>query len=252
MRKMLSLLRRAIEDYKMIEPGDKIAIGLSGGKDSLTLLVTMRELQKFYPVKFDLVAITLDMGFKGADFTPLENKCVEIGVPFILVKTDIAPVVFDERKEPNPCSLCANMRRGALNSTAKEQGCNKIMLGHHFDDVIETFMLSLFYEGRVSCFSPVTYLSRADITLLRPLIYVPESHIKAFAKRHQLPVCKNPCKADGNTKRQEIKNLISTLQKDNEDLPEKLFGALCRGNISGFIPPNIGKRRSITDYKSEQ
>lgn len=245
MRKMLSLLRRCVEDYHMIAEGDKIAVGLSGGKDSLSLLLTLAEMRRFYPYKYEVCAITLDMGFPEADFTPLEEFCKKIGVEFIIVKTDIAQIVFDERKEKNPCSLCANMRRGALNSTAKEYGCSKLALGHHFDDVINTFMLSLLYEGSLSCFSPVTYLSKADITVIRPLIYIPESRIRGFAKNMNLPVCKNPCKADGATKRAEVAALIESLKAENKDIKAKLFGALCRSGIAGYIEPQIGKRRKF-------
>lgn len=252
MRKILSVLRRAIEDYEMIEAGDKIAVGLSGGKDSLVLLYAMSELRRFYPLPFELCAITLDLGYAEFDTTPLKEFCEKINVPFILVKTQIAEIVFDVRKEENPCSLCANMRRGALNNAAKDAGCNKVLLGHHFDDVIETFMLSLVYEGRLSCFSPVTYLDRADLTIMRPLVYTPEYEIRSVAKKYNLPICKNPCKADGNTKREDIKRLIESLRAENKDIKEKIFGAICRGGIGGFIVPKIGARRPLARRASEE
>ncbi len=245
MRKMLSLLRRCVEDYEMIAQGDRIAVGLSGGKDSLALLSVLAEMRRFYPYKYEVCAITLDMGFPEADFSPLAEFCKKIDVEFILVKTDIAQIIFDERKEKNPCSLCANMRRGALSNAAKDNCCNKLALGHHFDDVVNTFMMSLLYEGNLSCFSPVTYLSKSDITVIRPLIYVPESHIKGFASHMSLPVCKNPCKADGVTKRAEVATLINNLRKENKDIKAKLFGALCRSGIAGYKEPQIGKRRKF-------
>ncbi len=229
----------------MIEEGDKIAVGLSGGKDSLALLYAMSELRRFYPLKYELCAITLDLGYDGFDTTPLKEFCEKIDVPLTVVPTQIAEIVFDVRKEENPCSLCAKLRRGALNSTAKELGCNKVVLGHHFDDVIETFMLSLIYEGRLSCFSPVTYLDRIGITIMRPLVYTPEYEIASFAKKYELPICKNPCKADGQTKREEVKKLIATMRLENKDIKEKIFGAICRGGIGGFIVPQIGARRPL-------
>ncbi len=177
-RRLLSYLRRAVEDYDMIAPGDRIAVGISGGKDSLALLCGLAALRLFYPHPFELVALTVDMGFPGTDYSEVEALCRELDVPYHVKKTEIATIIFDIRKEKNPCSLCAKMRRGVLHSTAKELGCNKVALGHHFDDVVETFMLNLFHEGRIGCFQPVTYLSRADITLIRPLVYMPEKDVR--------------------------------------------------------------------------
>ncbi len=251
MRRLLSVLRRAIEDYEMIEEGDKIAVGLSGGKDSLALLYAMSELRKFYPLNFELYAITLDLGYPEFDATPLREFCEKIDVPFTLVKTQIAEIVFDIRKEENPCSLCAKLRRGALNNAAKDLGCSKILLGHHFDDVVETFMLSLMYEGRLSCFSPVTYLDRIGVTIMRPLVYTPEYEIKSFAKKYNLPICKNPCKADGATKREEIKHLLENMRAENKDIKEKIFSAICKAGIGGFIVPQIGARRPLVRRKPE-
>lgn len=235
MQKMLSVMRKCIDDYKMIEDGDVVCVGVSGGKDSLAALYILSELRKFYPNKFDIHAITLDLGFEGGDFTDLENFCKSIDVPFTLVKTDIKEVVFDIRKETNPCSLCAKMRRGSLHETAKKLGCNKVALGHHFDDSVETYMMSLFYEGRISCFQPVTYLDRVDLTLIRPMLYIKENKIKAFAKKNNLPILHNPCVANGNTKRQEIKELLEHLEKTQYDnLKVKIFGAMQRYPICGY------------------
>jgi tRNA(Ile)-lysidine synthase TilS/MesJ len=213
-------------------------VGLSGGKDSLTLLTLLAALSHFYPHKFEVTAATIDMGFLGADFSPLARYCEKLGVPFLLKQSNLAEVIFDIRKEKNPCSLCAKMRRGALNDIAKECGCNKVALGHHNDDAVETFYLSLFYEGRISCFSPVTYLSRSDITQIRPMIYIPEKEIIGFARKNALPVAKNPCPANQNTKRQYIKDLLKQLQRENHGLKERTFGAIQRGNIAGFSDKN--------------
>lgn len=235
MQKMLSYMRKCIDDYKMIEEGDSIAIGVSGGKDSLSMLYIMSELVKFYPKKFRIVPIMLDLGFKGVDITQLVKYCDDLGYPLNIVKTDIKEVVFDIRKETNPCSLCAKMRRGSLHDTAKKLGCNKVALGHHFDDAVETYMMSLFYEGRISCFQPVTYLDRMDITLIRPMLYTYEKKLINFAKNNELPVVANPCTANGNTKRQEIKELLEKLEKENfECLRKKIFGAMQRYPICGY------------------
>lgn len=238
MKHLLSLCRRAVEDYNMIQEGDRVLVGLSGGKDSLTLLTLLKELSKFYPQKFEVIAATIDMGFAGADFSSLEQYAKELDVPLFIKHTQIAEIVFDIRKEKNPCSLCSKMRRGALNDIAHETRCNKVALGHHNDDAVETFFLSLFYEGRVSCFSPVTYLSRADITQIRPMIYIPEKEIIGYARKNQLPVAKNPCLVNHHTKREYVKDLLKQLQKENHGLKERVFGALQRGNISGFSAEN--------------
>lgn len=235
MQKMLSLMRKCIDDYKMIDDGDLVCVGVSGGKDSLAALYILSELRKFYPNKFDIHAITLDLGFDGGDFTDLAAFCKSIDVPFTLVKTDIKEVVFDIRKETNPCSLCAKMRRGSLHETAKKLGCNKVALGHHFDDAVETYMMSLFFEGRIGCFQPVTYLDKVDLTLIRPLLYMEERTVRAFSIKNNLPIMHNPCVANGNTKRQEIKELLLDLEKNSyKDLRKKIFGAMQRYPISGF------------------
>lgn len=222
-------MRRAVDDYGMIEDGDRIAVGVSGGKDSLTLLMALVALRRFYPNKFELEAITLDMGFDGADFTPIADLCKEIGVNYTVVKTDIKTVVFDIRKESNPCALCAKMRKGALNEKALEMGITKVALGHHNEDAIETFFLSLFYEGRLNCFSPVTYLDRKGVTLIRPLVYTPEKLIKSFAKANDLPIVKNPCPADGNTKREKMKEFVAEKHAEDKGFKELVFGAMVRG-----------------------
>jgi tRNA(Ile)-lysidine synthase TilS/MesJ len=234
MKRILSYTRRAVDDYEMIHEGDRIAVGISAGKDSLTLLHALAGLRRFYPKRFELVAITVDMGFEGMDFTPIRELCERLDVPYIIAKTEISRIIFDVRKEKNPCSLCAKMRRGALHNAAKEAGCNVVALGHHFDDVVETFMLNLFYEGRIGCFQPVTYLSRKDITVIRPMIYMPEKDIRYFANRVSLPVVKSTCPADGNTERESMKQLLHTLERENKGLRYRIFGALQRGNIDGF------------------
>lgn len=231
---LLSYVRRAVDDYEMIEDGDKIAVGVSGGKDSLALLSALAGLRLFYPKKFELIAITEDMGFEGSDFSAIAEFCQSLNVPYFVEKTDIAKVIFDIRKESNPCSLCAKMRRGALHGDAKKHGCNKVALGHHFDDAVETFMLNLFFEGRVGCFSPVTYLSRADLTMIRPMIYMPEKEVRAYATKVELPVMKSPCPADGNTKREEMKNLLHNFEREHPGLKYRIFGAIQRGGIDGF------------------
>ena len=234
MQKMLSYVRRAVDQYHMIEDGDVIAVGVSGGKDSLALLATLANLRRFYPKKFELKAITLEMGYEEMDFTPVAELCKKLDVEYITRQTDIKTIVFDIRQEENPCSLCAKMRRGALNDTAKQCGCNKVALGHHYDDVIETVMMSLLYEGRFNCFLPMTYLNRRDITVIRPMIYAPESYIKSLVRRLELPVVHNPCPADGNTKREEIKQLIRTLEHQNHGVRQRIFGAIQRYPLRGW------------------
>ena len=245
-KRVLSYVRRAVDDYKMIERGDRIAVGVSAGKDSLTLLCALSELRRFYPIQFELCAITVDMGFEGMSFEGIEELCRELGVEYHIVPTQISKIIFDVRKEKNPCSLCAKMRRGALHNAAKELGCNKVALGHHFDDVVETFMLNLFYEGRLGCFQPVTYLSRTDITLIRPMIYMPEKDVRYFASRAALPVVSSPCPADKNTEREEMKQLLAKLERENKGLRYRIFGAIQRGEIDGFRV--MGKMQGIRAY----
>ena len=236
MQKMLSYVRRAVDHYHMIEEGDRIAVGVSGGKDSLALLAALAKLRDFYPKRFEVVAITLEMGYEEMDFAPVQALCDDLHVEYIRIPTEIKTIIFDVRQEENPCALCAKMRRGALHEAAKAAGCAKVALGHHFDDVVETYMLSLFYEGRISCFQPVTFLDRSGITLIRPLLYTPEHYVRSFAARHVLPVVHNPCPADGNTKRQEIKDLLRQLEQTMPGLRERIFGAIQRYPLKGWQP----------------
>ena len=229
MQKILSRVRRAVDDYNMIEDGDRIAVGVSGGKDSLTLLLALSQLKRFYPKKFEVIGLSLNMGFEGVSFDKVKDMCHKAGIEYHVKDTDIAEVVFDVRNEKNPCSLCAKMRRGGLNDFAVEMGCNKVALGHHNEDVLETFFLSLFYEGRLNCFSPVTYLSRRDIHVIRPLIYVPEGEIKRIAYHMELPIVKNPCPMDGVSKRQDMKDFIDEKKKEDKFFKTKIMHAIQTG-----------------------
>lgn len=249
MKRVLSYVRRAVDDYEMIKDGVRVAVGVSAGKDSLTLLCALAELRRFYPNKFELVAITVDMGFEGSDFTVIKELCNSLGVEYHIVPTQISKVIFDIRKEKNPCSLCAKMRRGALYNYAKEIGCETVALGHHFDDVVETFMLNLFYEGRIGCFQPVTYLSNTGVTLIRPMLYIPEKDVRYFAAKNGLPVIKSPCPADGNTEREEMKKLLHGLEKENKGLRYRIFGAIQRGEVDGFRL--TGRMNGVKDYTEE-
>ncbi len=233
---ILSYTRRAADEFNMIADGDRIAIGISGGKDSLTLLCALSELRRFYPYKFELCAVSIDMGFSELgypEFDPaaITALCETLGVRYKVVKTHLARVIFEERREKNPCSLCSNMRRGILHKAAAELGCNKVALGHHFDDLIETFFLNLIHEGRLAAFLPVTYLSRRNITVIRPLIYAPEKEIRAFAQRNALPVYKNPCPADGNTQREAVKTLLRGLDIEYKGLKHRIFGAIRKAGL---------------------
>ena len=225
MQKLMGLVRRCVDDYNMIEAGDKIAVGVSGGKDSLVLLVLLAGLREYFNKPFELEAITIDMGL-GMDYSGVETLCREIGVPYTIVKTEIAPIIFDHRQEKNPCSLCAKMRRGALNQAIKERGFNKLALGHHYDDAVETFVMSLLFEGRISCFQPVTNLDRTGIIQIRPMLYIHEKTVDNFARRRELPVIENRCPVDKETKREEVKQLIYQLSQTYPDLKERIFGAL--------------------------
>ncbi len=229
MKRILSLVRRGVDDYAMIQEGDRIAVGVSGGKDSLTLLCALVGLQRFYPKHFEVVALSLDMGFPQADYTKIQELCQKLGVTYVVKPTDIAEVIFDVRQEKNPCSLCAKMRRGGLNDLAVEMGCNKVALGHHNEDVIETFFLSLFYEGRLNSFSPITYLSRRDIHVIRPLIYVPEKEIRGYAKREALPVMDKVCPMDGKSKRQDMKEYINEQVRKDRFFKTKMMHAIQTG-----------------------
>ena len=236
MQKLLSYMRSACQQYEMIKEGDRIAVGVSGGKDSMALLAAMANLRIFYPEKFELVAITLDPRFGGedADYSEIEALCKKLDVEYIIKRTQLAEVIFDIRKESNPCSLCARMRRGALHDAAKAAGCNKIALGHHLDDVAETFIMNLFNGGTLDCFMPVTYLSRKDIYMIRPMIFARESDCARVARKENLPVVKSKCPADGTTERQEVKEFLSSLEKKYGNVREKILGAMQRKEINGY------------------
>ena len=234
MKRMLSFVRRAVDDYRMIEDGDRIAVGISGGKDSLTLLEVLSEMRIFYPKKYEIVAITVDMGFEGQDYSEVKEFCRRLGIKYVIEKTDIAKIIFDIRKEPNPCSLCAKMRRGSLHSAAVEAGCNKVALGHHYDDAVETFMMNLFFEGRLGCFSPKSYLSNRKLWLIRPLIYATEKDVKYFVSKRALPVVTSLCPEDHATEREKMKNLLTELERTNKGVKHRIFNAMCKGEIDGF------------------
>ncbi len=247
LQQLLSYTRRAVDDYQMIEEGDKIAVGISGGKDSLTLLYALKGLQRFYPKKFDLIAVTVNLGFEGFDLSEVEKLCEELDVPYHIVDTDIADIIFNVRKEDNPCSLCAKMRKGALNEAVKKLGCNKVAYAHHRDDIIETMMLSLIFEGRFHSFSPRTFLDRMELTVIRPMMYVPEVDVIGFQNKYDLPVAKNPCPADGATKREYAKNLIRQMNLDHPGAKDRMFRAIVNGNISGWPKKeNAHERKSLS------
>lgn len=241
MQKILSLIRRCVEDYDMISPGDRVAVGVSGGKDSMTLLVALSQLQKFYPIPFTVEAISLDMG-GGMDFSPVSDLCKKLDVPYTIVETEISHIIFNVRKEKNPCSMCAKMRRGALHAALQERGISKIALGHHYDDAVETFLLSLFFEGRLSCFQPVTWLDRSEITQIRPLLYCGENKIRSLVERENIPIVHNPCPANGETKRQEVKDLLVTLKDQYPDLKAKIFGSMQRFPLPEWEPKEHRRR----------
>lgn len=232
MQHIYSKVRRCLDDYNMITPHERIAVGVSGGKDSLLLLAALAGLRSFYPVPFHLEAISLDLGFPGVSLNPLAGFCDALDVPFTLVPTDIAAVVFDIRKEPNPCSLCAKLRRGALHEAALQKDCHKVALGHHADDAVETFWLSMLFEGRLSCFSPVTYLDRRDITLIRPMLYLWEEEI--IAMKPKLPVVHNPCPAEGYTRRQEVKERLHAMEAEFSGFKQKLLRSMQRLPLRGW------------------
>lgn len=226
LQKLYSYTRKAIDDYEMINEGDKIAIGISGGKDSLTLLYALSGMRKFYPKKYELAAISVDLGLGIQNMDKIKELCDSLEVPFYIEKTEIGNIVFDIRKEKNPCSLCAKMRKGALNNKALELGCNKIAYAHHKDDIIETMMMSFIYEGRINSFAPVTHLEKTGLYVLRPMMYVSEAEVIGFKNKYQLPVAKNPCPVDGHTKREYIKKLISEINKENPGVKERMFTAI--------------------------
>ena len=234
MQKILGYMRKAVEHYNMIEENDKIAVALSGGKDSITMLMALKNLQRFYPKKFDLIAISIHPGFENFDTELLQSTCDKIGVPLFIEESHAKEIVFDIRNEKNPCSLCANLRRGMLNSIAAREGCNKIAVGHNEDDVLETLLMNLFYAGNINTFAPISYMDRSKMTLIRPLIYAPEKYIRNFVKRNNIPVMKKACPMDGFSKREDIKNLIKELELDIPHVRANIYGAIKRGNINGF------------------
>ena len=229
LQQLLSHTRKAVDEYQMIQEGDHIAVGISGGKDSLTVLYALHGLKRFYPNHFELSAITVDLGYEQCDFTPIKELCQEIEIPYHIVKT-----LFEERKEKNPCSLCAKMRKGALNQAVKEIGCNKIAYAHHKDDIIETMILSLFFEGRFYSFSPKTYLDRMDLTVIRPIMFVDEADVIGFKNKYNLPVVKSACPVDGYTKRQYAKDLLADLNRQYPGIKQRMFTAILNGNIPGW------------------
>ena len=229
-------VRRAVDDYDMILEGDRVAVGVSGGKDSMLLLLALSHLRRFYPRHFELEAVTVELGFEGMDFTPVKELCEKLEVPYTCLRTDIKEVVFDVRREDNPCSLCAKMRRGALNDAIRTRGIHKLALGHHFDDAVETFMMSLLFEGRLSCFRPVTYLDRSGVTQIRPLIYAGEQKIANLAAQLNVPVVENPCPQDKASKRYEIKTLLKGMSAEYPDMKSKIFGAMQRMPLPGWEP----------------
>ena len=234
LQKLYSYVRRAMDDYSMVDDGDKIAVGVSGGKDSLALLYALSGLRKFYPKKFDIVALTVNLGFENQDFNLIKDFCKNLDVECKIIDTEIGDIVFHKRRESNPCSLCAKMRKGALNQAIKEMGCNKIAYAHHKDDIIETMLLSLIFEGRFYSFSPKTYLDRTDLTVIRPMMFVDEKDVIGFKNKYQLPVVKSKCPVDGYTKRQYVKELLRQLNHENPGVRERMFHAILDGNIEGW------------------
>ncbi|MFZ2539765.1 MAG: tRNA 2-thiocytidine biosynthesis TtcA family protein [Oscillospiraceae bacterium] len=236
MQKILGFMRKAIMEFDMIQDGDRIAVGVSGGKDSVALLKGLVLLKRFIGIDYEVVGITLDPGFGGkeTDYSPIVKMCEEMSCEYVIKRTQIGEIVFDIRKEPNPCSLCARMRRGALHDAAKQLGCNKIALGHHYNDAVETFVMNLFNEGRVGCFAPTTYLSRKDITMIRPLVLTTEKDIISSVKRANLPIVKSVCPADGVTSRQKTKEFLAERERTDEGFTYRLFGALRRSGINGW------------------
>ncbi|MGI5958905.1 MAG: tRNA 2-thiocytidine biosynthesis TtcA family protein [Massiliimalia sp.] len=236
MQKILGYMRKAIHTFDLIQDGDKIAVGVSGGKDSVVLLRGLVMLKRFIGIDYDVVAITLDPCFGGqeTDYSPIARMCEEMGVPYYVERTHIGEIVFDIRKETNPCSLCAKMRRGALHEAAKKFGCNKIALGHHYDDAVETFVMNLFIEGRLGCFAPKSYLSKRDLWMIRPLVFAPEREVRKAALKNELPIIKSKCPADGTTSREKTKEFLRDREKDDPGFTFRLFGAMRRANLDGW------------------
>lgn len=236
MKRILGHLRRAVQDYHMIADGDRIAVGISGGKDSLALLYGLHQLSRFIGIKYEIAALTIDPYFGGVsgEYGEIQRLCVDLGIEYHIIPTQIGEIVFDARKEKNPCSLCARMRRGALHNSAAELGCNKIALGHNFDDTIETFLMNLFTEGRIGCYSPVTLLENRQLTVIRPLIYATEKEIRRAVSRFDLPIVKSACPADGHTNRQSMKDFIAERERLDRGFKDRIFGALQRSGVDGW------------------
>ena len=234
MQHILGLVRRCVEDYHMIEAGETVAVGVSGGKDSLLTLTALARLRAFYPLPFQVEAITLETGMPGMDFTPVADYCAALDVPYTRISVPVYDIVFNERKEKNPCSLCAKLRRGSLHTALTERGIHKIALGHHYDDAVETLLMNLLFEGRIGCFQPVTYLDRTGVTQIRPLLYCHEDEIRRAAEKLQLPIVHSTCPADGSSRRQEVKDLIAQLEGKYPDLRQKLFGSIQRYPLYGW------------------
>lgn len=234
LQRLYSKVRQAIDDYHMIEEGDTVAIGISGGKDSLALLYALAGLRNFYPMKFQLKAITVSLGYQEMDFTKIKALCEQLQVPYDVLDTEIADIVFHQRQEVHPCSLCAKLRKGALNKKALELGCNKVAYAHHMDDVVETLFMSMMYESRMRVFRPVTHLDKTGLTVIRPCIYLKESEIIGFRNKMLLPVVKNQCPVDGHTKREYVKTLLSSMNKDNKGVKDRIFQAIVHDHISGY------------------
>ena len=247
LQRLLSITRKAIDEYAMIQEGDHIAVGISGGKDSLTLLYALHGLKRFYPQHFELSAVTVDLGFPDFDLEPIRGLCGTMQVPYRVVASDIYQILFDVRKESNPCSLCAKMRKGALNQAVKEMGCNKVAYGHHMDDIIETMLLSLIFEGRFHSFSPKTYLDRMDLTVIRPLMFLNETDVIGFQHQYDLPALKKKCPVDGYTKRQYAKELVQQLNREHPGAKERMFHAILSGNIQGWPERNTYRKISGGD-----
>lgn len=235
LQRLYSYVRQAIENYGMIREGDHIAVGISGGKDSLTLLYALAGLRKFYPQKFTITAITVNLGLPGMEFAPVRALCKQLDVPYEIVETRIGEIVFDVRKEKHPCALCAKLRKGALNEKALALGCNKIAYAHHRDDFVDTLFLSLLQEGRIATLSPHYVLERTGLTLIRPMMLIPEAQVKGFCRKYQLPVVTNSCPADGNTAREKVKQSIKLLQQEYPDLREHAFTAICNADFADWM-----------------
>lgn len=244
LQQLLSLTRKAVDEYQLIDAGDQIAVGISGGKDSIALLYALHGLMRFYPKPFSIHAITVNLGMEGFDLTPIRALLAEMGVPYTVVDTQIGQIIFEDRKESNPCSLCAKMRKGAFNEAAKAAGCNKVAYAHHKDDIVETMMLSLIYEGRFYSFSPKTYLDRMDLTVIRPLMFVHEADIIGFRNKYNLPTVKNPCPADGYTRREYAKNLLRDINLEAPGVKDRMFSAIINGNIPGWPKRTLTVRQN--------